>query len=132
MRRGYEIRVAFSHVTIRKDGHVIVRGKKVDDMYQVMLNNNTSISSYLFVSTFISPYTWHLRLGHINKDKLLSMGNTGLLPNFEKVDFGICEPCILGKMTKKPFKKSWNTKESLEIVHSDICGPLRVMIHRGM
>lgn len=65
--KGYEVRFAFNRVTSRKDGHVIIRAKKVDGLYLTMINNNnTCISSYLFEPTFISPYTWHLRLEYVN------------------------------------------------------------------
>ena len=38
-----------------------------------------------------------------------------------------CEICIKGKMTKMSFpKKSERVSEKLEIVHSDLCGPMRV------
>ena len=35
-------------------------------------------------------------------------------------------------MSKRPLKKKWETKELLEIVHSDICGPMRVKTHNKM
>ena len=36
------------------------------------------------------------------------------------------------KMTAKPFTKHWQSLELLEVIHSDICGPLRTKTHRGM
>ena len=72
--KGCEVRFAFNCVTIRKDGHVIIRAKKVDGLYLTMINNNNAcISSYLFESTFIVPYTWHLRLEYVYKNKMLRM-----------------------------------------------------------
>lgn len=35
-------------------------------------------------------------------------------------------------MIKKPFHNKWKSLELLEIVHIDICGPLRPKPHRGM
>ena len=37
-----------------------------------------------------------------------------------------CEVCIRGKMTQKPFpKKSERKTKLLELIHSDICGPMK-------
>ena len=60
------------------------------------------------------------------------MFKSGLLPKVCSDDFDICEPCIKGKMTSKPFFKHWKSSKLLEIIHSDICGPLRTKTHRGM
>jgi transposase InsO family protein len=60
------------------------------------------------------------------------MSKDGLLPNIISEDFNICELCIKGKLTNKSFSKHWKSTESLEIIHSDICGPLRTKTHRGM
>jgi hypothetical protein len=79
-----------------------------------------------------SSFLWHLRLGHINKDKLICMSKNRLLPQtiFEK--FNICESCIKGKMTNKLFSKHWKSSKLLEIIHSDICRPLRTKTHGGI
>ena len=60
------------------------------------------------------------------------MFKSSLLPIVCSGDFDICEPCIKGKMTSKPFFKHWKSSELLEIIHSDICGPLKTKTHRGM
>jgi len=47
---------------------------------------------------------------------------TGIQPN----EFN-CEVCIRGKMTRTPFRKT-NIRQlkPLEIVHTDVCGPMRI------
>lgn len=40
--------------------------------------------------------------------------------------FPTCEPCLQGKMTKKPFPKANRSTELLAIIHSDLCGPFNV------
>jgi hypothetical protein len=40
---------------------------------------------------------------------------------------GICKGCALGKNIKKPFPSSNNrSKETLDLIHSDVCGPMPV------
>ena len=37
----------------------------------------------------------------------------------------VCESCLEGKMTKRPFKaKGRRATETLELVHSGVCGPM--------
>jgi len=42
----------------------------------------------------------------------------------------VCDACQLGKSQKQPFPidKAWRAKEKLELVHSNICGPMRTLI----
>ena len=74
-------------------------------------------------------WLWHLRFGHLNfwglnflHRKIMVKG----LPLIEKLD-SLCEGCILGKQHKEifPSRKSIRAKAPLEIVHSDLCGPMQ-------
>ena len=41
--------------------------------------------------------------------------------------FDACEPCFLGKMTKTPFFGTMERATNLlEIIHTDVCGPMSV------
>jgi hypothetical protein len=59
------------------------------------------------------------------------MSKGGLLPKID-YDFNICESYIKGKMTNKSFPKHWKSTELLEVIHSNICGPLRTKTNRGI
>ena len=52
------------------------------------------------------------------------LAKQGLLPNYDKVDISICEHYLVGKSTIKLFDKGTRVDFSLQLVHSDICGPL--------
>jgi hypothetical protein len=67
--------------------------------------------------TIDSSFLWHLRFGHINKDKLIRISRGGLLQKINSKDFNICESCIKGKLTNKSFSKHWKSTELLEIIH---------------
>ena len=44
----------------------------------------------------------------------------------------ICESYLEGKMTKRPFKaKGYRVTKPLELVHTDVCGPMRVQARGG-
>ena len=48
-------------------------------------------------------YLWHCRLGHINENRIKTLVSTGILKSFDFESYGICESCLLGKMTRAPF-----------------------------
>ena len=45
------------------------------------------------------------------------MSKNGLLPNLNIENFDVCESCIKGKITSKPFAKHWQSLELLEVIH---------------
>ncbi|GKA93522.1 retrotransposon protein, putative, ty1-copia subclass [Tanacetum coccineum] len=56
---------------------------------------------------------WHSRLGHVNKKHIIQLQKDGVLESFDfKLD-DVCESCLLGKMTKSPFKGSCKRDEGL-------------------
>ncbi|KAJ0590261.1 putative RNA-directed DNA polymerase [Helianthus annuus] len=62
-------------------------------------------------------------------DTLIDMKNKELVLGLPKIkkDDSVCEGCISGKHARKPFQKKmvWQATEPLQLVHSDICGPMR-------
>uniref|UniRef100_A0A2N9IVG1 CCHC-type domain-containing protein n=1 Tax=Fagus sylvatica TaxID=28930 RepID=A0A2N9IVG1_FAGSY len=69
--------------------------------------------------------------GHIGKDRMARLAREGLLGPLAKVDLPICEPCLAGKACRKPFGKAMRATQPLELIHSDICGPMNVKAHHG-
>ena len=72
-------------------------------------------------------YLWHLRLGHIGYDRIQRLTKDGPLRELTLGELPVCESCLEGKLTKRPFSaKGDRAKEPLGLVHSDVCGPLNV------
>lgn len=54
------------------------------------------------------------------------------LPKLKKPDNVLCKQCQLVKMTKSSFKsKNYVSKEILEIVYTDLCGPIEIQSYKG-
>lgn len=70
---------------------------------------------------------WHQRFAHLNFTSLEKVikGNY-VLGIDNKIDFSknFCEACISGKMSKLPFGKRTRSNKLLEIIHTDVCGPI--------
>ena len=72
-------------------------------------------------------YLWHLRLGHINLDRITRLVKDGPLRDLSVGSLPVCESCLEGKMAKRPFStKGERAKEPLQLVHSDVYGPVSV------
>ena len=77
---------------------------------------------------------WHQRLAHVNLNQLFQLEKNaeGLgLPCEKKL--GFCEACIQGKMHRTPHKplKEVKSTEKLQLVHTDICGPMQTKSFGG-
>ena len=82
-----------------------------------------------------TPQLWHERFGHLGYDNLARLpsmvnGIQITADEFKKaarMEEGICEPCVLGKQQRAPFKASSSAAtRPLALVHTDLCGPLPV------
>ncbi|KAK4387007.1 Retrovirus-related Pol polyprotein from transposon TNT 1-94 [Sesamum angolense] len=75
----------------------------------------------------------HRRLGHFNFQGLKILHQKKMmtdLPQIQAIE-GACEACPQGKQHKKPFPSgtSWRAKAVLELIHTDVCGPMRTPSH---
>ena len=72
-----------------------------------------------------ATYLWHCRLGHIGVKRMKKLHADGTLESLDA-----CEPCLMGKMTKTPFSGTMErATDLLEIIHTDICGPMNIEAH---
>ena len=56
----------------------------------------------------------------------------GILESLDYESLDACELCLLGKMTKTPFSRTMvRATDLLEIIHTDVCGPMSVEAHGG-
>ncbi|KAL0413631.1 UNVERIFIED_CONTAM: Retrovirus-related Pol polyprotein from transposon RE2 [Sesamum radiatum] len=75
---------------------------------------------------------WHVRLGHISKDRIRRLVDTKSLEIDDLHHLPTCKSCLKGKMTKKPFVgQSAIAKDLLDLVHTDVCGPLSIPSRGG-
>ena len=72
---------------------------------------------------------WHQRFGHLNLQDLMLLQKKGMvegLPIFRNIQLN-CDGCALGKMHREQFPMHDRRKETdiLELVHTDVCGPMQ-------
>ena len=76
--------------------------------------------------TFDSSKLWHCRLGHISKGRIERLVKSEILPPLEFSDLEQCIDCVKGKYVKQIKKGAIHSTGTLEIIHTDICGPFPV------
>ena len=69
----------------------------------VEMNEPNSVKSNKRKQDINPTYLWHLRLGHANIDRINRLVKNGPLKSLTIDPYPICESCLQGKMTKKPF-----------------------------
>ncbi|XP_076909939.1 uncharacterized protein LOC143567386 [Bidens hawaiensis] len=103
----------------------ILQGKRTDTVYVL-----SAESAYVDkMSGCQTTDLWHARLSHVGFDKLELMVKNELvegLPKFEVKKELVCAGCQFGKAHEQPYESSnYKAKEPLELIHSDVFGPVK-------
>ena len=75
---------------------------------------------------------WHCRYGHLGVDNLVKLSDRNMVDGMDKINANtekaICEGCIMGKQHRVPYPKSSSscTSDVLEMIHTDVCGPMNI------
>ena len=118
-KHGYYV-ILKDNVVIKKDKVFICSGNIVDGLYiltpdkhvlyKSKLDNNSHVKSLKRkLPSTSDAYLWHLRLGHINSNKIQRLIKDGLLEPLDFGGFPVCESCLEGKMNKRPFSAKGRT-----------------------
>ncbi|KAJ9547861.1 LOW QUALITY PROTEIN: hypothetical protein OSB04_020404 [Centaurea solstitialis] len=76
---------------------------------------------------------WHKRYDHLSNTSMNLLQQKELvrgLPKF-KVSIGVCTSCVRWKQHREtiPKKSKWRATKKLQLIHSDICGPITPASH---
>ena len=79
-----------------------------------------------------SSYLWHYHLGHISEGHMTKLHKGGSLGSFDYESYDTCESCLLGKMTKLPFKgKGECANGPLDLIPKDVCCIISIHVKGG-
>ena len=131
-----------SSVSLRSKSSFICSGDLINNIYflsplsydinaiEIVENEHNHLAKKRKVSN--ETYLWHLQLGHINPNRIHGLVKSGILNSLAFEPIPMCESCLEGKMTKRPFKaKGYRATKPLELVHTDVCVPMRVQARGG-
>nr|GEV40459.1 retrovirus-related Pol polyprotein from transposon TNT 1-94 [Tanacetum cinerariifolium] len=90
----------------------------------------------LLTATSSQAWLWHHRLSHLNFDTINLLLKNDIVIGLLKLKFikdHLCSSCELGKAKRKSFqsKTTPSSKRRLQLLHIDLCGPMRVASING-
>lgn len=103
-------------------GKTVLYAKRVGDLFLYTTSKKKS-----FFMNSNEALKWHYRYGHLNLNSLKKLVDEKLVHGM-KVNFPKeinCKVCMKSKCTAKPFTQSESrATDLLELVHTDLCGPI--------
>lgn len=112
-----------------KEKELIATGSIVDDMFKLDIADNKCERSFISKSSE-KLVLWHRRLGHVNYHNMDFL--TECVGNVKEIPESQCVTCVKGKQTRLPFSDEGSRATTLlELVHSDVCGPIQVQSFGG-
>ncbi|GKD04465.1 integrase, catalytic region, zinc finger, CCHC-type containing protein, partial [Tanacetum coccineum] len=114
-------------------GNDLLTGNRGSDLYTISLQETTSPTPVYFMAK-ASPtqaWLWHRRLSHLNFDYINLLPKKDIvigLPKLKYVKDQLCSSCELSKAKRSSFKTKVvpSSKGRLNLLHMDLCGPMRV------
>ncbi|GJU66027.1 retrovirus-related pol polyprotein from transposon TNT 1-94 [Tanacetum coccineum] len=136
-----DLEVAFQKSTfyIRDlKGNDLLTGSRGTDLYSITLQYTFTPNPICLMAkaTSSQAWLWHRRLSHLNFDTINLLLKNDIvigLPKLKFVKDHLCSSCELGKAKRKSFhtKTTPSSKRRLQILHMDLCGPMRVESFNG-
>nr|GEW21525.1 retrovirus-related Pol polyprotein from transposon TNT 1-94 [Tanacetum cinerariifolium] len=116
-----------------KQGNDLLTGSRGTYLYFITIQHTTSPNPICLLAkaSLSQAWLWHRRIPYMNFDtiNLLSKYDTVTsLPKLKFVKDHLCSSCKLRKAKRKSFKTKTtpSSKRQLQILHMDLCGPMRV------
>ena len=114
MEHGFSVSFNNKSVIISRNGLNICTGNSENNLYVLRpLMHDSLLNTEMFKIersktkrqkiSHDDTYLWHLRLGHINLDRIDRLIKNGVLNQLKLGTLPVCESCLEGKMTKRPF-----------------------------
>ena len=106
-----------------RNNKVLIRSVPKCSLYTITCMHKTSINvacktsnnKRKFSSEMDQTQLWHLRLGHINLNRIQRLVSSGILEHFKPTASRVCESCLEGKMSSRAFKaKGYRAEDVLD------------------
>nr|GEZ98654.1 retrovirus-related Pol polyprotein from transposon TNT 1-94 [Tanacetum cinerariifolium] len=114
-------------------GNDLLIGSRGTDLYSITLQDTSSPNPIFLMAkaTSSQAWLWHRHLSHLNFDTINLLSKNAIVIGLPKLKFikdQLCSSCELGKSKQKSFqtKTTPSSKRRLQLLHIDLCGPMRV------
>jgi hypothetical protein len=140
-KKDFEVHIKKSTMTFTLNSQLIFQALVGDDNCALLDGSTVIQASALKVSSSsLSPELWHRRFCHIGQDRWKQLVSGKLVRDLlvhnspPSTPFPqLCEPCLAGKQHRSPFPHAASNRRTqpLELVHSDLHGPVSVQTPQG-
>jgi transposase InsO family protein len=118
----------FAEVSL--DDTTLATADGAEGMYNISVIYKQEYEQAMLASATEPALLWHQRFAHLAPGSLSKLVHmvTGISTKPEEfAELPFCEPCAMGKQARLPFPESTSvTTHPLELVHTDVCGPMQV------
>ncbi|KAL4311654.1 hypothetical protein GQ457_01G013270 [Hibiscus cannabinus] len=116
---------------LTKGSLVLARGKKNTNLY--LMHALTSRDTVNVTVNYSSTELWHKRLSHMSEKGLNCLARKDKLFGLKNATLKNCAHCLERKQKRVSFSilPPYRKSELLELVHSDVCGMIKVRSHGG-
>nr|GFA25888.1 retrovirus-related Pol polyprotein from transposon TNT 1-94 [Tanacetum cinerariifolium] len=119
-------------------GNDLLIGNRGSDLYTISLQESTSLTPFCLMAK-ASPtqaWLWHQRLSHLNFDYINLLLKKDVVIGLRKLKYvkdQLCSSCEVSKAKRSSFnsKAVPSLKGRLNLLHMDLCGPMRVASING-
>ncbi|GJT13386.1 retrovirus-related pol polyprotein from transposon TNT 1-94 [Tanacetum coccineum] len=120
------------------EGDDLLTGGRDSNLYTISISDMAASSPVCLMSkaTSTKSWLWHRRLSHLNFGTINDLTRLDLVDGLPKFKYGkdhLCSACERGKSKKAshPPKLVPSDHSKLELLHMDLCGPMRVASING-
>nr|GEX22248.1 retrovirus-related Pol polyprotein from transposon TNT 1-94 [Tanacetum cinerariifolium] len=119
-------------------GNDLLTGSCGIDLYSITLQdiNSPNLICLMVKATSSQAWLWHHCLSHLNFDTINLLSKNDIVVGLPKLKFvkdHLCSSCELEKAKRNSFhtKLTPSSKRPLQLLHMDLCGPMRVASING-
>ena len=131
--RGSTVTFAGRSSTVTFKGKTFLFGQRHGKLWLLYCEDEECFANFVGeVQTNTSPKElWHQRYAHLSSTYLNMLQSRSMVDGLSFThdnESSICEGCIYGKQHRWPFPKASKriTTSPLELIHSDVCGPISI------
>ena len=109
---GYSLFFNKNLVFVKYNDDIICREMLQDNIYllepiSLQINSHETNHKRKEISPVNQTHLWHLRLGHINLERIRRLVTSGLLSPLDVTTLPVCEPCLEEKNDHEAFQGQW-------------------------
>lgn len=128
LSRGFTVNFETNRCTISKDNRLVATAVLDKGLFRLLEAESVMLAGHKG-HTENCKHQWHRKLGHRDFNAIVKVQQQNLATGFKIEDCSVeerCECCLEAKLTRLPFPSAVEKKTTriLEIIHSDLCGPI--------